>query len=347
MNPIVTAIVPTFRRPVLLRRAIESVLAQTYPYVRVRVYDNASGDETADVVAEIAARDPRVVYHCHPQNVGAFANFAHGLGAVDTEYFSFLSDDDVLLPDFYRRGVAALEPRPDAAFWGGQAIVMREDGSIKDATDWPAASYSPPAGLLAMIANNYLIWTSVLFRTERVTGVGGLDPEVGAAIDTDYLLRVAAERPFLTAPEPSAIWMSHPESSTVLANLAFIWPGWLKVIRNITTNEQIPAEVRHEVEHLLTEQLKRQLFQIGYNAVRQGRPAEALQVAAILGDRSGQADRARLLSAAAGIVKLFPPARHLVTLAERARRLRRDEAAARAERFQRELGHHARHIERR
>ena len=42
--PTVTAIIPTYRRPRLVRRAIESVLAQTYPHVRVLVCDNASGD---------------------------------------------------------------------------------------------------------------------------------------------------------------------------------------------------------------------------------------------------------------------------------------------------------------
>lgn len=46
-EPIITAVIPTYRRPRLLRRAIKSVLAQTYPHFQVCVYDNASGDETS------------------------------------------------------------------------------------------------------------------------------------------------------------------------------------------------------------------------------------------------------------------------------------------------------------
>ncbi len=53
-GPQITTVIPTYRRPKLLRRAIESVLAQTYPHLKVTVFDNASGDETPEVVAELA-----------------------------------------------------------------------------------------------------------------------------------------------------------------------------------------------------------------------------------------------------------------------------------------------------
>ncbi|MCR4298181.1 MAG: glycosyltransferase, partial [Gallionella sp.] len=102
-KPVITTIIPTYRRPVLLRRAILSALHQTYPHVRVCVYDNASGDETESVVdetesvvKEIARHDPRVKYHRHPRNIGSYNNFNYGIREVETEFFSLLSDDDVL-----------------------------------------------------------------------------------------------------------------------------------------------------------------------------------------------------------------------------------------------------------
>jgi glycosyltransferase involved in cell wall biosynthesis len=68
-KPLITTIIPTCRRPHLLRRAIKSVLNQTYPHFQVCVYDNASGDETAEVVSEFAKKDPRIKYHCHSENI--------------------------------------------------------------------------------------------------------------------------------------------------------------------------------------------------------------------------------------------------------------------------------------
>jgi len=320
------------------------VLGQSYPHVRVCVYDNASGDDTAAVVAEIANRDPRVVYHCHDENIGTFANFSHGLAEVETPYFSFLSDDDVLLPEFYGNAVRALEQQPDAAFWGGMGIVMRDDGSIKDATEWPAGYYEPPQGLLAMIENHHMLWTAVLFRTAQVRKVGGLDPDVGAPIDTDYMLRVAAELPYIASPEPSAIWMWHPESSTVLADPSFVWPKWLNAIGNITGNESLPASVRTQAGAALTEQLKRQLFQIGYHSIRQGKASDARQIATVLRQNYRQARRADLLDIAASAITVCPPLRRLVPLVEGVRRLGQRDARVRQMRLQQTLGPYARFI---
>src|SRR3989344_8039984 len=78
-KPVITTIIPTYRRPVLLRRAILSALHQTYPHVRVCVYDNASSDATESVVAEIARHDPRVKYHRHSRNIGSPKHFQLGL----------------------------------------------------------------------------------------------------------------------------------------------------------------------------------------------------------------------------------------------------------------------------
>ena len=98
--PIVTTVIPTFRRPHLVRRAIWSALGQSYPHVRVLVADNASGDNTAEAVAEIYGHDSRVAYYCHPKNIGSYPNFNFGIQQVETPFFSLLSDDDALAPDF-------------------------------------------------------------------------------------------------------------------------------------------------------------------------------------------------------------------------------------------------------
>src|SRR4030042_3564260 len=101
IKPLITTIIPTYRRPKFLQRAIKSILNQTYPYFQVCFSDNASGDETAEVVAKLSQREPRLKYYCHSENIGAIANANYGFERVNTPFFSFLSDDDILLPEFY------------------------------------------------------------------------------------------------------------------------------------------------------------------------------------------------------------------------------------------------------
>src|SRR5258708_39787124 len=113
---LITTIIPTFRRPQLLRRAIQSSLAQSFTDLQVLVLDNASGDETAAVVTKLIKTDGRVKYHCHPENIGGGNNFQYGLQHVTTPFFSILSDDDILLPDFYVTAKQAFTAHPQASF---------------------------------------------------------------------------------------------------------------------------------------------------------------------------------------------------------------------------------------
>jgi glycosyltransferase involved in cell wall biosynthesis len=159
--PLITTIIPTYRRPAMLRRAIKSVLDQTYPNFKVCVYDNASGDETAEVVAEFAREDTRVQYHCHKENIGAVKNFCYGLNEIDTPYYSILSDDDVLLPLFYETVMADFKKYPDAFFAITGTIRMDIDGTVLGVPilKWQPGFYEPPNGLYEMLSKSHLFET--------------------------------------------------------------------------------------------------------------------------------------------------------------------------------------------
>lgn len=213
--PRICTIVPTYRRPALLRRALESVLVQTYPHFEVRVYDNASGDETAEVVHELAGKDSRIRYKCHPENLGMVANFNYGLGEVDTPLFNLLSDDDVLLPRFFETALRWLARYPEAmAFAGGVLWRDLEGRPLRaPAKDWPPGLYQPPAVLLSMLQLGVPLWTGMLLRAEVLKTLGGLDAQV-AASDLDFELRLAARFPLVVAADPCACFTVHPGSST-------------------------------------------------------------------------------------------------------------------------------------
>ena len=84
MNPKITALIPTYRRPHYLRRAILSVLQQTYTDLQVSIFDNASGDTTAEVVTKLGENDARIKYHCHQANIGSLKNFKYAFNSVTT-----------------------------------------------------------------------------------------------------------------------------------------------------------------------------------------------------------------------------------------------------------------------
>ena len=129
-QPAITCVIPTFRRPGLLARAIRSVLDQSFTNFNICV-DNASGDETKRMVEAFAAHDPRVYYHCHRQNIGAQENFIYGLSRAETPFVHLTSDDDFLLPGFYKRAMEGLDARDGAAFFSGGMLSVRPDGQVR------------------------------------------------------------------------------------------------------------------------------------------------------------------------------------------------------------------------
>jgi glycosyltransferase involved in cell wall biosynthesis len=316
-KPMITTIIPTYRRPKLLRRAIRSVLNQTYPHFQVCVYDNASGDETASVVAELAKADSRVKYHCHSENIGAMKNFTYGMEHVETPFFSFLSDDDILLPEFYETAMEGFEKFPDAVFSAGSTICMTDKGKIIRSSLLPwqrDGYYTPPEGLFEMIEKGHPIWTSVLFRKEAVKDVGPVMDEGVTGTDRYFLFRIAVRFPFVISKKACAIWVSHPLSFCTLSTLNHVWPGWLKMISNLTENERIPLDVRIRAEQMLTERLKQILFRCGFKSVKQKNFEDAYKVVDILCNHFHLKIRAISLYAAIKFCQFFPPAYYLVYL---------------------------------
>lgn len=77
---------------------IASVLAQTHENLELIVSDNASTDGTEDVCRELAASDPRIVYHRHAANVGLLNNFISAMQLSRGSFFRWIGDDDWLPP---------------------------------------------------------------------------------------------------------------------------------------------------------------------------------------------------------------------------------------------------------
>ena len=100
---LVSVVIPTFRRPDKLERAIESVLAQTYPRVEVIVVDDNDPDTEGRLLTEqimfryVANSRVRYIKHEHNKNGSAARNT--GARNSDAEFVAFLDDDDEFFPE--------------------------------------------------------------------------------------------------------------------------------------------------------------------------------------------------------------------------------------------------------
>jgi glycosyltransferase involved in cell wall biosynthesis len=89
---LVSVIVPCFNGARTIRRALDSVRRQDYPAIEIIVVDDASTDETQEVLAQLAQADLRIVRL--PQNIGAAVARNAGIDVARGEFIAFLDADD-------------------------------------------------------------------------------------------------------------------------------------------------------------------------------------------------------------------------------------------------------------
>ncbi len=212
MPKLITTIITTYRRPQLLKRAVNSILKQTYPHFQVCVYDNASGDETAEIMQEFTKKDSRIKYHCHPENIGMLRNYEYAFSKIDTPFYSLLSDDDYFLPHFYETALQGFEMSPDAGFSACEILQMDESGKVfgSPLSLWQSEGrYSPPEGLLEMIKTRWRfpVPTGVLFQTRFAQNIKpNLSKEIELYWDPNYLLAIAARYPIVINKKPCGVF---------------------------------------------------------------------------------------------------------------------------------------------
>lgn len=320
--PLITTIIPTYRRPHLLKRSIESVLNQTHPNFQVCVYDNSSGDETAQVVAELANKDSRVKYHCHKENIGGFNNFIYGMKKVNTPFFSFLSDDDLLLPDFFQIAMDGFNDFPDAMFSATSTISMAESGEILDVSllSWSREGYfKPPEGMFEM-AHGCPAWTSILFRRETIDEIGLLDADIIGPADYDFQLRTSIRFPVVITKKPCAIFLNHESSVSGQAKLDHFWPGWKKLNDKINKDERIPLDTRKQAVDLLSEHFRRVLISLAIKSMIKRNRVDLIKISDIFHQYLNLAWTSWMIKIMAQVCRISGSGR-LIACADRLRRL--------------------------
>jgi len=116
-EPLVNVIIPTFKRPDTLDRAVNSVLNQTYSNIEVIVVDDNNPDTEGRALTETKMdqfkNEPRVKYIKHPYNKNGSAARNTGATEASGEYIAFLDDDDEFLPDKIASQVKRFQELPE------------------------------------------------------------------------------------------------------------------------------------------------------------------------------------------------------------------------------------------
>lgn len=213
--PTISVILPTYNRAKVLKRAVESVLAQDFTDFEVIVVDDGSEDETAAIMQEY--RDPRVLFVPLPHHRGGNACRNQGILQARSELICFLDSDDAYLPhklgfvaDYFAR-----HPDIDVLVDSFVKLYPPEKGSRRKPRF--NAVYDNSAIFEQALYRRWLYKATpaISVRRQALLEIGGFDETLKRRQDMDLLLRLV--RNYRCAATDHVLWTKYWTAGSITA----------------------------------------------------------------------------------------------------------------------------------
>jgi glycosyltransferase involved in cell wall biosynthesis len=203
--PKITILIPTYQRPKLLVRAIDSIASQSFSDLIIRVHDNGSDYETKEAVSKLMLTDPRIEYHRHVKNIGALGNFQSLIDTIKTPFYSIISDDDFYLPGHIKTGIENLIGNPEAYFYASATATadLTNDVLYLRNQYLQEGFYTPSKKLSQSIAREHFTLTGTIFSIKIKDKISCFH-QLGR--DDLFSVMLTGCMPFLASPRIGAVF---------------------------------------------------------------------------------------------------------------------------------------------
>lgn len=187
IGDLISILMPTYNSDTRwLKKAVESVLAQSYPHWELCIADDAStSEDTLRCLRELASKEPRIRVEFRQINGHISHATNSALEMVRGQYFALMDHDDELHPYALQYVHEALLEHPDAT------LVYSDEDKIDQDQNRFDPYFKPDWNPDLLLGQNFISHLGV-YRSDLVKGLGGLRPGFEGSQDHDLALRVAA-----------------------------------------------------------------------------------------------------------------------------------------------------------
>lgn len=135
---------PVYNGAKYLPEALSALSAQDFPDMEALVSDNASTDETPDILSAFAARDPRIRWHRQDTNIGPVRNYDWVLHNTKGPWFAFAAHDDGWSPNYVSALHGVIAARPGTLLAAPRVVMMDTGGKHGRAHPFPEEINAAP-----------------------------------------------------------------------------------------------------------------------------------------------------------------------------------------------------------
>ena len=138
-EPLVSVIMPAYNAARFIRHSIQSVLQQSFQNWELLVTDDASTDNTPQVLEMAATQDPRIKVFLLKQNQGPGAARNHSLSQAKGRYIAFLDSDDLWLPHKLEQQLRFMQNRQSAFTFASYSLINQQGEDLHKTIHAPAS----------------------------------------------------------------------------------------------------------------------------------------------------------------------------------------------------------------
>ena len=213
----VSVIIPTYNRANLLKRAIRSVLAQTYRNFELIVVDDGSTDNTKQICSNIRFEHIKCVRE--ESNFGGAARPKNtGIKISQGEYIAILDDDDQWLPKKLEEQIKFLEKYPDVAIVGCNFL-------INEKKEYKIPHYKNVFKRM-LVTDDMGPGSTMMYKREVFDKVGLFDENLKSGQDKEMRIRLSLKFKFGFIRKPLVIYYIGHDSLSSKLNISRMEKDW-------------------------------------------------------------------------------------------------------------------------
>lgn len=206
--PKVSVIIPTYNRAKLIRRAVDSVLSQSYKDYEIIIVDDGSTDNTKEILANYDGS----IRYIYKNNEGISATRNRGIKEAKGEFIAFLDSDDEWLPDKLALQADLLEKNKKLGLVCSKMIIL--NGNSEKIGMKPEQKTGEDFRELLEIGGD-LPTSTVMVRKECFDKVGVFDELLPPMEDFEMWVRIASKYDIYTVPDKIfALYYRHDQQIT-------------------------------------------------------------------------------------------------------------------------------------
>ncbi len=210
--PSLSVVFPNYNHARFLPVQLDSMLRQSYRPKEIIIIDDASTDNSVEVIKSFMLREPRIQLICNERNMGVELNINRLIEMASGDYIYLSAADDMILPGFFEKSMTLLAQHPEAGLCSTVGRLIDEDGNDRGIRAIPVVSNDPcflsPEQVCEKLCK-YGSWIStptMIARRDVMIQEGGQLLELGSFADTFLALIVALRHGACFIPEPLTCW---------------------------------------------------------------------------------------------------------------------------------------------